>query len=109
MTLTIYQPQYSIIKFCKGSKFMVMVIFILTNADHVLANGIEVIDLFLLRSVNDNDGGTKNAEETADLTMEVELLIKQGGRQNSTVCVCVCVCVCACNIRMTLYDSEICK
>ena len=65
---------------------------ILTYADHVLANGVEVIDLFLFRSMDDNNGGAKDTEKTANLPVEVQLLIEQCGGENSTVGVYMCVC-----------------
>ena len=43
----------------------------LTYADHVLADGIEVVDLFFLGSMDDNDGGAKDTEKAANLTMKV--------------------------------------
>ena len=66
---------------------------VLTYADHVLADGVEVVDLFLLGGVDDNDRGAKDTEKAANLTVKVQLLIQQCGGENSTVGgVCVCVC-----------------
>ena len=58
---------------------------IFTYADHVLADGVEVTDLFLFRSVDDDNGGTKDTEEAANLTMKVQLFLEQRGGENSTV------------------------
>ena len=61
-----------------------------TYADHVLADGVEVVDFFLLGSMDNDDCGAKDTEKAANLTVKVQLFIQQCGGEDSTVSgVCV--------------------
>ena len=57
---------------------------LLTSAEHILSNVVEVVDLCLFWSVDYDDSGAKDTQEAAHLAMQIEPLLQQLGGQHST-------------------------
>lgn len=49
---------------------------LLTNTTHIAAYLIEIIDFVFLWCMDDDDGGTNDRQNTANLPMEVQFLLQ---------------------------------
>lgn len=55
-----------------------------TGVHQLLGHVLQAVDLLLLRSVDDHGRGAQDAEQAAELPVQVEALRQEVGRQHST-------------------------